>query len=234
MISREQHGIMSTSSAFNTQWVNDLKAIFGTENVTTENNVTTVTIGDGLSIKSTYNTQSATHSTTVKLYYGSSNVTIATSNSTNYMAYRLVKFDNGVVAFTGFQTAANAANLDAHTNAKRLVWFFTDCTNVTTSATQTVAFKATASDSTSPDKSYNYTVYTGDSAGEITTNYANVGTDVINAPMTILTPVFVRSLPLVSDKLWIKMQSQEQYGEVVLNDSHYLSCATFAIPLGGV
>lgn len=230
MISREQHGIMSTSSAFNTQWVNDLKAVFGTENVTTENSVTTVTIGDGLSIKSTYNSQSATYSTTVKLYYGS-NITIATS-STNYMAYRLVKFDNGVIAFTGFQTAANAADLDAHTNAKRLVWFFASCTNVNTSATQTAAFKATASDSTSPDNSYYYTVYMGDSAGEITTSYANVGTDVINAPMTILTPAFVRSFPLISDKLWIKMQSQEQYGEITLNNEQYLSCATFCVPLG--
>lgn len=231
MIEREQHGIMSTSSAFNTQWVNDLKAIFGNENVTTENNVTTVTIGDGLSIKSTYSSQSATYSTTVRLYYGGTNLTIATSSSTNYMAYRLVKFDNGVIAFTGFQTAANAADLDAHTNAKRLVWFFADCTNAATSATQTVAFKATASDSTSPDNSYYYTVYTGDSSGEIVTNYANAGTDVINAPMTILTPAFVRSLPLISGKLWIKMQSQEQYGAITLNNDQYLSCATFAIPL---
>lgn len=231
MIEREQHGIMSMSNTFNTQWVIDLKAIFGNENVTTANSITTVTIGDGLSLKSTYNSQSDTYSTTVKLYYGGTNIAIATSSSSNYMAYRLIKFDNGVIAFTGFQTAANAADLDAHTNAKRLVWFFAECTNVNTSAAQTVAFKATASDSISPDKSYNYTVYTGDSSGEITTNYANVGTDVINAPMTILTPAFVRSLPLISDKLWIKMQSQEQYGEITLNNEQYLSCATFCVPL---
>lgn len=231
MIIREQHGIMSTSSAFNTQWVNDLKAIFGNENVTTESSVTTVTLTDGLSIKSTYSSQSATYSTTVRLYYGGTNTTIATSSSTAYMAYRLIKFDNGVIAFTGFQTAANAGDLDAHTNSKRLVWFFADCTAVNTSATQTVAFKATASDSTSPDKTYYYTVYTGDSTGEITTNYATTGTDVINAPMTILTPAFVRSLPLISDKLWLKMQSQEQYGEIILNSNQYLSCATFAVPL---
>ena len=222
MISREQHGIRSTSSTFNTQWVNDLKAVFGNENVTTSNGVTTVTIGDGLSIKSTFSPQSATYSTSVRLYYGS-NLEIATSSSSDYMAYRLIKFDNGVVA--------SAGNLDAHTNAKRLVWFFADCTNAATSATQTVAFKATASDSTSPDKSYYYTVYTGDSSGEIATNYANVGTDVINAPMTILTPAFVRSLPLISDKVWIKMQSQEQYGEITLNGEQYLSCATFCVPL---
>lgn len=232
MIEREQHGIMSTSSAFNTQWVADLKAIFGNENVTTENNVTTVAIGDGLSIKSTYSSHSDTYSTTVRLYYGGTNTTIATSSSTNYMAYRLVKFDNGVIAFTGFQTAANAGDLDAHTNAKRLVWFIADCANVSDSSTTTAVFKATASDSTSPDSSYYYTIYTGDSAGEITTNYANVGTDVINAPMTILTPAFVRSLPLISDRLWLKMQSQEQYGEITLNNEKYLSCATFCVPLG--
>lgn len=231
MIEREQHGIMSTSGAFNTQWVADLKAIFGNENVTTENNVTTVTLADGLSIKSTYSTQSATHSTTVKLYYSSANLTIATSSSTNYMAYRLVKFDNNIVAFTGFQTAANAAALDAHTNAKRLVWFFADCTNVNTSATQTTVFKATASDSDTPDKTNYYTVYTGDSSGEFVTNYASTGTDVINAPVTILTPAFVRSLPLISDRLWLKMQSQEQYGEITLNNEQYLSCATFCVPL---
>lgn len=230
MIEREQHGIKSISSVFNTQWVSDLTAIFGSENVTTANGVTTVTIGDGLSIKSTYSPQSATYSTTVRLYYGS-NLEIATSSSSDYMAYRLIKFDNGVIAFTGFQKAATAGNLDAHTNAKRLVWFFADCTNVNTSATRTAAFKATASDSTSPDNSYYYTVYTGDSSGEITTSYASAGTDVINAPMTILTPTFVRSLPLISDKLWLKMQSQEQYGGMTLNDVQYLSCATFAIPL---
>lgn len=231
MISREQHGIKSISSAFNTQWVSDLTAIFGNENVITENGITTVTIGDGLSIKSTFNPQSGTYSTTVRLYYGGTNTTIATSSSTNYMAYRLIKFDNGVIAFTGFQTAANAADLDAHTNAKRLVWFFADCTNVNTSATQTVAFKATASDSASPDKAIYYTVYTGDSTGEITTNYAGTGIDVINAPMTILTPAFVRSLPLISEKIYLKMQSQEQYGEITLNNERYLSCATFCVPL---
>jgi hypothetical protein len=231
MIEREQHGIKSISNAFNTQWINDLKAVFGTENVTTANNVTTVTIADGLSIKSTFSPQSATYSTTVRLHYGGTNLTIATSSSSNYMAYRLIKFDNGVTAFTGFQTAANAGDLDAHTNSKRLIWFFADCTNVSTSATQTVAFKATASDSTSPDNSYYYTVYTGDSSGEIVTNYANVGTDVINAPMTILTPAFVRSLPLISDKLWIKMQSQEQYNTITMNGDQYLSCATFCVPL---
>ena len=231
MISREQHGIMSTSGAFNTQWVNDLKAIFGNENVTTENSVTTVALADGLSIKSIYSSQSATYSTTVRLYYGGTNLTIATSSSTNYMAYRLIKFDNGAIAFTGFQTAANAADLDAHTNPKRLIWFIADCTNTITSATQTAVFKATASDSDTPDKTNYYTVYTGDSNGEFITNYASAGTDVINAPMTILTPTFVRSLPLISDKLWLKMQSQEQYGEIVMNDNSYLSCATFCIPL---
>ena len=82
MIEREQHGIRSTSGTFNTQWVSDLTAIFGTENVTTANGVTTVTIGDGLSIKSTYSSQSLTYSTTVQLYYGGTNLTIATSSST--------------------------------------------------------------------------------------------------------------------------------------------------------
>ena len=232
MIEREQHGIMSTSGTFNTQWIADLKAIFGNENVTTENNVTTVDVGDGLSIKSTYSTQSATHSTTVKLYYSSTNLTIATSSSTSYMAYRLVKFDNGVVAFTGFQTAANVGDLDAHASAKRLVWFFADCTNVDTSATQTAVFKATASDSDTPDKTNYYTVYTGDSNGEFITNYASAGTDVINAPMTILTPAFVRSVPLITEKIYLKMQSQEQYGEITLSNEQYLSCATFCVPLG--
>ena len=231
MISREQHGIKSISSAFNTQWVSDLTAIFGSDNVTTESSVTTVALADGLSIKSIYSSQSATYSTAVRLYYGGTNTTIATSSSTAYMAYRLIKFDNGVIAFTGFQTAANAADLDAHTSTKRLVWFIGDCTNTITSATQTAVFKATASDSDTPDKTNYYTVYTGDSNGEFITNYASAGTDVINAPMTILTPTFVRSLPLISDKLWLKMQSQEQYGEIVMNDNSYLSCATFCIPL---
>lgn len=231
MISREQHGIKSTSSAFNTQWVNDLKAIFGNENVITANGVTTVTIGDGLSIKSTFNPQSGTYSTTVRLYYGGTNITIATSSSSDYMAYRLVKLDNGVIAFTGFQKAANAADLDAHTSPKRLIWFIADCTNVNTSATQTAVFKATASDSDTPDKTNYYTVYTGDSSGEFITNYATTGTDVINAPMTILTPAFVRSVPLITEKIYLKMQSQEQYGEIVMNDNSYLSCATFCIPL---
>ena len=230
MIEREQHGIKSISSAFNTQWVNDLKAVFGTENVTTANDVTTVTIGDGLSIKSTYSTQSASYNTTVRLYYGSTNITIATSSSTNYMAYRLIKFDNGVVAFTGFQTAANAADLDAHTNAKRLVWFIGDCTNLNTNTTQTVVFQAAGSGS-DPDKTTSFTAYVGDTNAGLTATYAGTGANVIDAPIMVLTPAFVRSLPLICANLWLKIQSTSQYNTITINNEQYLSCATFCVPL---
>ena len=231
MISREQHGIMSTSGTFNTQWVNDLKAIFGNENVTTENSVTTVALADGLSIKSIYSSQSATYSTTVRLYYGGTNLTIATSSSTNYMAYRLIKFDNGVVAFTGFQTAANAADLDAHTNAKRLVWFIGDCTNLNTSTTQAVVFQAAGSGS-DPDKTTSFTAYVGDTNAGLTATYAGTGTNVIDAPIMVLTPAFVRSLPLICANLWLKIQSTSQYNTITINGDQYLSCATFCVPLG--
>ena len=230
MIIREQHGIRSTSGTFNTQWVNDLKAVFGTENVTTANDVTTVTIGDGLSIKSTYSTQSASYNTTVRLYYGSTNITIATSSSTNYMAYRLIKFDNGVVAFTGFQTAANAADLDAHTNAKRLVWFIGNCTNLNTNTTQTVVFQAAGSGS-DPDKTTFFTAYVGDTNAGLTATYAGTGTNVIDAPIMVLTPAFVRSLPLICANLWLKIQSTSQYNTITINNERYLSCATFCVPL---
>lgn len=230
MISREQHGIMSTSSVFNTQWVADLKAIFGTENVTTENSVTTVALADGLSIKSTHNTQSATYSTTVRLYYGGTNLTIATSSSTSYMAYRLVKFDNGTVGFTGFQTAANAADLDAHTNAKRLVWFIGNCTNLNTNTTQTVVFQAAGSGS-DPDSTTSFTAYVGDTNAGLTATYAAAGADVANAPIMVLTPAFVRSLPLICANLWLKIQSTSQYNTITINGDQYLSCATFCVPL---
>lgn len=230
MISREQHGIKSISATFNTQWVNDLKAIFGTENVTTENFVTTVTIGDGLSIKSTYSTQSASYSTTVQLYYGSTNLTIATSSSANYMAYRLVKFDNGVIAFTGFQTATSAADLDAHTNAKRLVWFIGNCTNLNTNTTQTVVFQAAGSGS-DPDSTTSFTAYVGDTNAGLTATYAAAGADVANAPIMVLTPAFVRSLPLICGNLWLKIQSTSQYNTITINGNRYLSCATFCVPL---
>ena len=230
MIEREQHGIKSISSAFNTQWVSDLTAIFGTENVTTANGVTTVTIGDGLSIKSTYSSQSLTYSTTVQLYYGGTNLTIATSSSSNYMAYRLIKFDNGVVAFTGFQTAANAADLDAHTNAKRLVWFIGNCTNLNTNTTQTVVFQAAGSGS-DPDKTTFFTAYVGDTNAGLTATYAGTGANVIDAPIMVLTPAFVRSLPLICANLWLKIQSTSQYNTITINNEQYLSCATFCVPL---
>ena len=230
MIEREQHGIKSISSAFNTQWVSDLTAIFGTENVTTANGVTTVAIGDGLSIKSTYSSQSLTYSTTVQLYYGGTNLTIATSSSSNYMAYRLIKFDNGVVAFTGFQTAANAADLDAHTNAKRLVWFIGNCTNLNTNTTQTVVFQAAGSGS-DPDKTTFFTAYVGDTNAGLTATYAGTGTNVIDAPIMVLTPAFVRSLPLICANLWLKIQSTSQYNTITINNERYLSCATFCVPL---
>ena len=232
MIEREQHGIMSTSNVFNTQWIADLKAVFGNENVTTENSVTTVAIGDGLSIKSTYSSQSATYSTTVRLYYGGTNITIATSSSTNYMAYRLIKFDNGVIAFTDFQTAANAADLDAHTNAKRLVWFIADCTNISNNNTKKAVLKASGSGA-DPDSATSYTAYIGDSNAGITTTYAADGAHIVDAPLMVLTPAYIRSLPLVCTKLLLKIQSTSQFNTITMNGDQYLSCATFAIPLEG-
>ena len=217
-------------SAFNTQWISDLTDVFGSDNISTANNVTTVTISETLSIKSTYNNTQSSISVTLQ---GGNNVSIVSITSTSSEArhaYRLIKFDNGVVAFTGFQTAANAANLDAHTNAKRLVWFIADCTNVSDSSTTTAVFKASGSGS-DPDSATSYVTYIGDSNAGITTTYAADGANVVNAPIMVLTPAFVRSLPLICANLWLKIQSTSQYNTITINNEQYLSCATFAIPL---
>ncbi|MBQ2175498.1 MAG: hypothetical protein II453_10705, partial [Alphaproteobacteria bacterium] len=129
MIERSQHGVKK-GTAFNTQWISNLTDIFGSGNVTTENNVTTVNLtstqGETFNIQSVYSNDV----TTVRLYYGTSNIEITGNNNDNWLAYRLVRFDNGAIAFTPFQNSSNASNLDAHESAKRLSWFVCTCTNL--------------------------------------------------------------------------------------------------------
>ena len=232
MIERSQHGVKK-GTAFNTQWISDLTDIFGSENVSTSGDMTTVTLtdvqGETLEIQSVY----SNNVTTVKLYYGASNIEITGNNNDNWLAYRLVKFDNGVIAFTPFQGNSNASDLDAHESAKRLGWFVCTCTNLSDNSQTTAVFRTTADVySGSPDSVNYYRSYIGSSSSELTTNYSNNGSNVVNAPIMILQPAFVRSLPLVTEQIFLKTQSTEQYGEIVLNNKNYLSCATFCVPLG--
>ena len=231
MISRSQFGV-SRGTAFNAQWKSDMAAIFGAENVSTSGNVTTAVIGDGLEIRSTYSTQSGIETTTVRLYYGSSTLIIGTTNSDNKYAYRIVKFDNGVIAFSGFQNAANADSLDAHMNPKRLVYFICDVDDVTQTETTVKAFFEAEGSGSDPDSVNYYTGYIGTTNGALAAYYNSDATNVINSPMTILIPAFIRSMPYITECLYLKMQSQGQYGEILLNGTRYLSCASFCVPLG--
>ena len=228
MVERSRTNLIA-GSAFNAQWISDLTDIFGSDNISTANNVTTVTLSETLSIKSTYSNTQNNISVTLQ---GVNNVSITsiTSSGSGRHAYRLIKFDNGVVAFTGFQTAATAADLDAHTNAKRLVWFIADCANVSDSSTTTAVFKASGSGS-DPDSATSYVTYIGDSNAGITTTYAADGANVVNAPIMVLTPTYIRSLPLICTKLLFKIQSTSQYNTITMNGDQYLSCATFCVPL---
>ena len=232
MVERSRTNLIA-GSAFNAQWISDLTDIFGSDNISTSNNVTTVTLttaqGETLNIKSTYdNTQSRT---TVDLKHGSNgSVSMTSTSSTDRLAYRLIKFDNGVIAFSGFQSASSAASLDAHTNAKRLIWFIADCANISDNSTRKAALKASGSGA-DPDSATSYTAYIGDSNAGITTTYAADGAHIVNAPLMVLTPTYIRSLPLICTKLLLKIQSTSQYNTITMNGDQYLSCATFAIPL---
>ena len=92
MIERSQHGVKK-GTAFNTQWISDLTDIFGSDNVSTSGDTTTVSLtdvqGETLEIQSVYSNDV----TTVRLYYGASNIEITGNNNDNWLAYRLVKFD---------------------------------------------------------------------------------------------------------------------------------------------
>ena len=232
MIERSQHGVKK-GTAFNTQWISNLTDIFGSGNVTTENNVTTVNLtstqGETFNIQSVYSNDV----TTVRLYYGTSNIEITGNNNDNWLAYRLVRFDNGAIAFTPFQNSSNASNLDAHESAKRLSWFVCTCTNLSDNSQTKAVFKATAGVSDDrPDSESYYRSYIGSTSSELTTNYSDSGGNVVGAPIMILQPAFVRSMPLVTEQIFIKTQSTEQYDEIVMNSKNYLSCATFCVPLG--
>lgn len=231
MIERSQHGVKK-GSAFNTQWISDLTDIFGSSAVSTSGDTTTVNLtdvqGETLEIQSVYSNDV----TTVRLYYGASNIEITSSNTDYWIAYRLVKFDNGVIAFTPFQNSSNASSLDAHESAKRLSWFICTCTNLSDNSQTKAVFKATAGVySDRPDSESYYRSYIGSSSSELTTNYSDNGGSVVGAPIMILQPSFVRSMPLVTEQIFIKTQSTEQYDEIVLNNKNYLSCATFCVPL---
>ena len=232
MIERSQHGIKK-GTAFNAQWISDLTDIFGSDNVSTSGDTTTVNLtdvqGETFNIQSVY----SNNVTTVKLYYGTSNIEITSNNNDNWLAYRLVKFDNGAIAFTPFQNSSNASNLDAHESAKRLSWFVCTCTNLSDNSQTKAVFKATAGVSDDrPDSESYYRSYIGSSSSELVTYYSDNGGSIVNAPIMILQPAFVRSMPLVTEQIFIKTQSTEQYDEIVMNSKNYLSCATFCVPLG--
>ena len=230
MTERTQHGVKK-GTAFNTQWISDLTEIFGSGNVTTENNVTTVNLtstqGETFNIQSVFSNDI----TTVTLHYGTTTAEITDSNASNWIAYRLIKFDNGVIAFSGFQMASAAENLDAHTNAKRLVWFVCNVTNIITSATTKAIFKAIGT-SEDPDSVIYYQSYIATVNSVIPTFFNEGGQNVVNAPITILSPVYIRSLPLIATGIWLKTQSTGAYNVTEMGDKTYLSCATFCVPLG--
>lgn len=230
MIERSQHGVKK-GSAFNTQWISDLTDIFGSGNVTTENDVTTVNLtstqGETFNIQSVFSNDI----TTVTLHYGTTTAEITDSNTSNWIAYRLIKFDNGVIAFSGFQTASAAENLDAHTNAKRLVWFVCSVVDITTNATTKAIFKAIGT-SEDPDSVTYYYSYIATANSAIPTFFNEGGQNVVNAPITILSPVYIRSLPLIATGIWLKTQSTGAYNVVEMGSKTYLSCATFCVPLG--
>lgn len=230
MTERTQHGIRK-GSEFNAQWISDLTEIFGSGNVTTENNVTTVNLtstqGETFNIQSVFSNDI----TTVTLHYGTTTAEITDSNTGNWIAYRLIKFDNGVIAFSGFQTASAAENLDAHTNAKRLVWFVCTCTNLSDNSQTKAIFKAMGT-SEDPDSVTYYQSYIATVNSVTPTFFNEGGQNVVNAPITILSPVYIRSLPLIATGIWLKTQSTGAYNVTEMGNKTYLSCATFCVPLG--
>lgn len=230
MIQKSQHGIKK-GTAFNAQWLSDLTDIFGSSAVSTSGDTTTVNLTEVQG--ETFNMQSvfSNNITTVTLHYGTATAEITDSNTDNWIAYRLIKFDNGVIAFSGFQTASAAENLDAHTNAKRLAWFVCNVTNITTDATTKAIFKAIGTGD-DPDSVIYYQSYIATVNSAIPTFFNEGGQNVVNAPITILSPVYIRSLPLIATGIWLKTQSTGAYNVTEMGSKTYLSCATFCVPLG--
>lgn len=230
MTERTQHGVKK-GTAFNAQWISDLTEIFGSGNVSTSGDTTIVSLtdvqGETFNIQSVYSNDV----TTVRLYYGTTTADVTDSNTSNWLAYRLIKFDNGVIAFSGFQTASAAENLDAHTNAKRLVWFVCNVTNLSDNSQTKAIFKAIGA-SEDPDSVTYYYSYIATVNSVIPTFFNEGGQNVVNAPITILSPVYIRSLPLIATGIWLKTQSTGAYNVTEMNNKTYLSCATFCVPLG--
>lgn len=229
MTERTQCGVKK-GTAFNTQWISDLTDIFGSDNVSTSGDTTTVNLTDVQG--ETFNIQSVFSNdiTTVTLHYGTTAAEITDNNTSNWIAYRLIKFDNGVIAFSGFQAASAAENLDAHTNAKRLVWFVCTCTNLSDNSQTKAIFKAIGT-SEDPDNTIYYQSYIATVNSAIPTYFNEGGQNVVNAPITILSPVYIRSLPLIATGIWLKTQSTGAYNVTEMGNKTYLSCATFCVPL---
>lgn len=229
MTERTQHGVKK-GTAFNAQWISDLTEIFGSGNVSTSGDTTTVILTDVQG--ETFNIQSVFSNdiTTVTLHYGTTTADVTDNNTSNWIAYRLIKFDNGVIAFSGFQAASAAENLDAHTNAKRLVWFVCTCTNLSDNSQTKAIFKAIGTGE-DPDNTIYYQSYIATVNSAIPTFFNEGGQNVVNAPITILSPVYIRSLPLIATGIWLKTQSTGAYNVTEMGNKTYLSCATFCVPL---
>lgn len=138
--------------------------------------------------------------------------------------YKMVKFDNGVVGFS-----ALGMNNDAEyaTNYGMLQYYVLDFNNIVTGE----SVKAIVRGDDKKDEGCGYTFFTGINTSENLIRFADSNSKPSFSAMTVLAPIYAHTLPLTSDKMWVKLRSQQQFGEIVLSDKKYMSCGTFCVPL---
>lgn len=166
----------------------------------------------------------------VTLWYNGNGISIEGSAVYSFYSYHFIKFDNGVIAWSKVGAYEDISQPTPYaTNYGYVTRFLTDCENIATQETEKSVL-ITAGDSTIDNNNiYRLRAEKGREADFV--RFASVGDDVINSAMTVIVPVYGHSRPLTTDKLWLKLQSQQQFGEIVLGGKKYMSCGTFCVPL---
>lgn len=170
------------------------------------------------------------HTLNLTLRYSGGNATIINYNGyDNLFDYHMIKFDNGVIGLSRLCGYRNIGDPHPYANNYGYITiFFANCTNVATGESEMTVFDVDNSDR---DNATGYNMRADKSQVRDWINFAYSTDNVINSAMTVIVPAYGHSRPLTTDKLWLKLQSQQQFGEIVLGGKKYMSCCTFCVPL---
>lgn len=162
-------------------------------------------------------------------YNGLSFEVFNTNDSSNLFDYHIIKFDNGVVGLSKISNYYNSS--DPHPFASNygfVTVFFAECQNLATGENEITMFET---GDNNRDVANYYNMRSEQSQGRDYVSFAHSTDNVTNSAMTVIAPAFGYARPLTTDKLWLKIKSQQQFGEIVLGGKKYMSCGTFCVPL---